>query len=73
MTSHELARKLLEMPDVMVTRNGYEGGVDEITTVSEPRLLALNVNESRYYGKHDYQADIYMPQGDGECMAIHIS
>jgi hypothetical protein len=54
MTSHELAKKLLELPDVMVTVRGYEGGVDEIRFVNTPRELALDVNEEWYYGKHEY-------------------
>lgn len=29
----------------MVTRRGYEGGVNEITTISEPENLCLNVHD----------------------------
>lgn len=54
MTAHELAKKLLEGPNLMVTVRGYEGGVDEITTVSEPEDMMLNYNEAWYYGKHEY-------------------
>lgn len=54
MTAHELAKQLLELPDVMLTVRGYEGGVDEITSVSQPKELALNVHEEWYYGKHEY-------------------
>lgn len=54
MNSHELARKLLSMEDLPVTVRGYEGGVNIITTVTEPKLLALDVYEEWYYGKHEY-------------------
>ena len=54
MTSHELAKKLLEMPDCEVTVREYEGGVNIIDSISEPAELALNVNSAWYYGKHDY-------------------
>ena len=33
MTGHELANKLLLMPDLTVTRRGYEGGVEEIKNI----------------------------------------
>lgn len=54
MTSHELAKILLAGPDHMVTVRGYEGGVNEITTVCPPQLLRLHVNNEWYYGKHEY-------------------
>ena len=73
MTSHELARKLLELPDVMVTRSGYEGGVNEITRVNNPQTLTLNVNDSWYYGKHEYQNDYDNTPEMKTCAAIHIS
>ena len=57
MTAHELARVLLEGPDLMVTVGGYEGGVNEIERVRPPRPIHLNINTGWYYGKHDYHED----------------
>lgn len=58
MTTHELARKLLEGPDVMVTRNGYEGGTEEITLIEPVATLYLNVRDSPYYGPHSYDESV---------------
>jgi hypothetical protein len=55
MTTHELAKKLLELPDVMVLTDGYEGGVDEITKIT-PTKIKLNVHDEWYYGNHDVLA-----------------
>jgi hypothetical protein len=55
MTTHELARILLEGPDLMVTVRGYEGGVDEITTINPPAPIHLEVWEGHdYCGRHEY-------------------
>ena len=73
MTSHELARKLLEGPDLLITVPGYEGGVDEITRIAEPSKLMLNRNEEWYYGKHEYQREWDEEITNPIIMAIHIS
>lgn len=57
MTSHELARKLLEMDDLPVTVSGYEGGVDFIKGIAKPQDLKLDVHDAWYYGKHEYVYD----------------
>lgn len=58
MTAHTLAQQLLKGPDVLVTVAGYEGGVDEITTVVPPRPLHLRVNrDDSYYGDHSYHTE----------------
>ena len=74
MTAHELARKLLAGPDVMVTVRGYEGGVNEIKFVQEPQKLALNANDENdhWYGRHTYV--MYDEYEDHEhTTAIHLS
>ena len=76
MTAHELARRLLEGPDLMVTVNGYEDGVDEINTVSE-QSLHLNVNSAWYYGRHGdcnspYCAICFDAPGTPTVKSIHI-
>lgn len=76
MTSHELARKLLEMPDLPVTIHGYEGGVNFIETVNQPEELCLNYYQEWYYGKHSYR-DYDLDEEEGKTyekvQAIHIS
>ncbi len=57
MTTHELAKKLLTMPDVMVTVRGYEGGVDEIKTVHPIGKLHLDCNKDWWDGNHEYKTD----------------
>ncbi len=54
MTSHELAHRLLEGPDLMVTVRGYEGGVNEVTSILEPMDIHLNLHDEGYYGTHEY-------------------
>lgn len=72
MTAHELARKLLEMPDVMVTVSSYEGNVDEVDIVCEPAAINLNVNTKWYYGKHSYWREYSSKGPKPETLAIHI-
>jgi hypothetical protein len=49
MTSHQLAKKLLQMPDVLVTVSVGEGDdVEILTTVQEPRTLALVKRSDRW-------------------------
>ena len=71
MTTHELARKLLAGEDVMATVSGYEGGVNEIGTVSDPSPILLNVNTAWYYGDHEYWFDRGNDKYPTE-LAIHI-
>lgn len=74
MTTHELARKLLETEDVMVTVRGYEGGVNEINTIGDSEELCLNTSTEWYYGKHgdcnEYGSN---PCSHKKVKAIHLS
>jgi hypothetical protein len=74
MTAHQLARKLLEGPDVMVTVRGYEGGVDEITGIQKPEELILNFHDkdSWYYGNHEYNQYDEKETHHTTVQAIHI-
>lgn len=66
MTVGELIRKLESHdPDTRVVLNGYEGGIEDASSVSGIKLR-LNVNTEWYYGKHEKDED-------GECEAILIS
>jgi hypothetical protein len=58
--------------DLMVIRSGYEGGVEEITS-TEVGPIALNVNTSWYYGKHEqiYKDDLH--PGHAIVQAVYIS
>jgi len=57
MTAHELARTLLEGPDLMVTVRGYEGGVDEVGYVKPPTPIHYDAHTESYYGRHSYHED----------------
>jgi hypothetical protein len=52
MTTHELAKMLLEGEDVAVVVSGYEGGVNDLNQIN---YLAVHrdVNDAWYYGKHE--------------------
>lgn len=55
----DLIEKLQQFdPELMVVRDGYEGGVEE-ATYAEEVSIALNVNEAWYYGSHEliYQGE----------------
>jgi preprotein translocase subunit YajC len=60
-------------PELIVTRSGYEGGVEEITS-AEVGPIALNVNTAWYYGKHEqilYENEKY--PGHEIVQAVYIS
>ena len=53
----DIIQKLQKMnPEDMAVVNGYEGGVNEISSV-EPIKLKLNINSEWYYGKHEIEED----------------
>ena len=53
----ELIEKLQALdPELMVVRDGYEGGVCEVIEVSS-KTVALNVNTAWYYGDHEILSD----------------
>lgn len=53
MTVGKLIEKLQALnPELMVVRDGYEGGVTEVG-YAEPVKIALDVNEDWYYGEHE--------------------
>lgn len=79
MTSHELARRLLEGPDLPVTVRGYEGGVDIIQNVNPPMPLHLDGKLGTYFGKSAYckpsGCEAWMSEEEHtkpETLAIHI-
>jgi hypothetical protein len=52
MTSHDLARKLLELPDLLVTVRGYEDEVDEIQHIEQVQIHPDEWSGFSYYGDH---------------------
>lgn len=74
MKAHELARALLALPDVPVTVNGYEGGVNTVTKIHEPMPLSLNVHDDStwYYGNHEYWNKWESHPNHATILAIHI-
>lgn len=53
MRVRELIAELQKMnPNTRVVRDGYEGGVEDVTSVSEVRIQ-LHANDEWYYGSHE--------------------
>ena len=68
----ELIEKLQEFdPELMVIRDGYEGGVSEATQ-TEFVTIALNVNTSWYYGEHEVVYGDDTHEGHELALAIRI-
>ena len=62
MTVKELIEHLQTLdPDLRVFIKGYEGGVDDKTSISEPVDITLNVHTEWYYGEHEYTSTGYEP------------
>ena len=62
MTVKELIEHLQTLdPDLRVFIKGYEGGVDDKTSIPEPVDITLNVHTEWYYGEHDYTDIGYEP------------
>jgi hypothetical protein len=59
MLAHELAKLLLAGPDVRVVVRGYEGGVNDVSGISEPSKLALDFYDEWYYGHHQFVGHDY--------------
>ena len=70
MTVRDLIHQLRELPmDLPVVKDGYEGGLDNI---SGPQLILMrtNVNTEWYYGKHE--AVIHEDETSGTVEAVRI-
>jgi len=56
----ELIEQLQQLdPDLHVFTEGYEGGYNDLVTVSEIRDIALDVHTEWYYGKHEEADSTY--------------
>lgn len=66
MKAHELARKLLEGPDLPVYVRGYEGGVDDVGQILPINVVRDVYDDESYYGAHDhYESDPDEPREPG--------
>jgi hypothetical protein len=73
MNVKELIEKLQTLdPELMVVRDGYEGGVDEVS-YADVETIALNVNEKWYYGKHETLCDYDEYEGKERVKAVRIT
>jgi hypothetical protein len=61
MTGHELARMLLDGPDLPVYVRGYESGINDVSGV-HPVTVVRDVHDQSYYGEHEIEA----PDEDGD-------
>lgn len=78
MTAHELARLLLDGSDLLVTIEGYEGGVNRLTNVDQPTPIHLGIHTTEWYmGNHEYCQGTFCAYNDDGCVelpqAIHLS
>lgn len=74
MTSHELAKRLLEGPDILILVEGYEGGYTDKIKIEEPKEFCLNVNTSWYYGEHEQNYEGYdLENKYKKSLAINLS
>lgn len=68
----DLIKRLVDFdPELMIVRDGYEGGVTEATEVDEVKI-ALNVNQEWYYGEHDILHEDNEHQGHACVQAVRI-
>lgn len=58
-------------PDLMVVVSGYEGGVEEAQATSE-HTIALNCNESWYYGPHEMIDKYDQHEGKERVQAVYV-
>lgn len=58
-------------PELMVVRDGYEGGVTEANYADEVKI-ALNVNKEWYYGEHDALHSDDEHEGHERAQAVRI-
>lgn len=69
MNVKQLIEKLSHLdPEMMVVISGYEGGVDEASSIDEIKIK-LDTNDAWYYGAHevvDHDESIF------DCKGIHI-
>ena len=67
MTVQELITQLQQLdPNTKVFRHGYEGGFDDVNTISPEVEMALNVNDSWYFGSHEKVDDLDKEQLKGK-------
>ena len=61
MTVKQLIQELskIEDQDLRVMTSGYEGGFNDLETISNPTHMALDVNDEWYYGKHEPVDNLY--------------
>jgi hypothetical protein len=66
MTVKQLIQELskIEDQDLRVMTSGYEGGFNDLETISNPIHIALDVNTEWYYGKHEFVDNLYNAPND---------
>jgi hypothetical protein len=75
MTVQQLITHLQQLdPNALVFRNGYEGGYDDVNTISTDVEMVLDVYDSHYFGSHDriYNLDQEQMQGKAIVKGIII-
>jgi hypothetical protein len=67
MTVQELITQLQQLdPNLRVFRDGFEGGYDEVTQISSVLEIALDVNDTPFFGNHEWKEDLDQEQLEGK-------
>lgn len=67
MTVQELITQLQQLdPNTKVFRHGYEGGYDDVNNISLEVEMALDVNDSWYFGSHEKVDDLDKEELEGK-------
>ena len=73
MTVKELILHLKRLdPNTRVFRHGYEGGYDDVTSISLEVEMALNVSDSWYFGSHERINELDQEQLEGKTIVKGI-
>ena len=73
MTVQELITQLQQLdPNARVFRHGYEGGYDDVNSISLDVEMALNVSDSWYFGSHERVNELDEEQLEGKTIVKGI-
>jgi len=73
MTVQELITQLQQLdPNIRVFRHGYEGGYHDVSYISPEEEIALNVNDSWYFGSHEKVRELDKEQLEGKTIVKGI-
>lgn len=73
MTVQELITQLQQLdPNLRVFNYGYEGGYHDVNRISPEVEMALNVNDSKWFGDHEKVTSLDQEQLEGKTIVKGI-